>query len=137
MFDHVLSNYRFMIDKRRLQQVLLNLLSNARKFQKEGKIIVSHSLKRLKEQENDYALVVKVQDSGIGIDENEEKNLFKPFWRSERRISQQHNPRGNGLGLSICKQICKALGGDIELESSSARGSNFVFSMKVYKTHKF
>ena len=88
MFDHVLSNYRFMIDKRRLQQVLLNLLSNARKFQAEGKIIVSHSLKRLMEQENDYALVVKVQDSGIGIDRNEEKNLFKPFWRSERRISQ-------------------------------------------------
>ena len=40
------------------------------------------------EQENDYALVVKVQDSGIGIDRNEEKNLFKPFRRSEKRISQ-------------------------------------------------
>ena len=137
MFDHVLSNYRFMIDKRRLQQVLLNLLSNARKFQKEGIIVVSHSLKKLNEKGNDYVLVVRVQDSGIGIDKNEEKNLFKPFWRSEKRISQQHNPRGNGLGLSICKQICKALGGDIELESSSVLGSTFVFSMKAYKTHNF
>ena len=88
MNDNVLSNYRFMIDKRRLQQVLLNLLSNARKFQKDGKIIVSHSLKRLEKQENDYALVVRVQDNGIGIDKSEEENLFKPFWRSEKRISQ-------------------------------------------------
>ena len=88
MSDLALSNYRFMIDKRRLQQVLLNLLSNARKFQKEGNIIVSHNLKRLEEQENDYALVVKVQDSGIGIDKSEIENLFKPFWRSEKRISK-------------------------------------------------
>ena len=55
--------------------------------------------------------------------------------KSENKVNKQHNPRGNGLGLSISKQICQALGGDIRLEQTSLRGSTFTFSMKSFKTN--
>ena len=67
-------------------------------------------------QEIEYSLSIKVIDQGIGVDSSEADNLFRPFWKSERKLNKQHNPRGNGLGLSICKQICQALEGDIWLE---------------------
>ena len=82
---------------------MLNLLSNAGKFQKKGVIQISHNLKRLKEYGNDYVLEIRVADNGIGIDFNEVVNLFQPFWKSEKKRNRLHNPRGNGLGLSICK----------------------------------
>ena len=94
----------------------MNLLTNASKFQKEGQIIVSYGFIKLGTQENDYHLQIKVADQGIGVHPSEVDNLFKPFWTSERRLNKQHNPRGNGLGLSICKQICQALEGDIWLD---------------------
>ena len=105
-----------MIDKRRFQQVLLNLLSNACKFQKDGQIIVSQSLRKLEGNENDYSLAIRVADNGIGIDESEIENLFQPLLKSKQKRNIQCNPRGDGLGLSIRKQICQALGGDIWLE---------------------
>ena len=71
---------------------------------------------KLDGQDNDYALDVKVADCGIGIDQNDVKNLFEPFMKSENRVNKQYNPRGNGLGLSISKSICQALGGDIRLD---------------------
>lgn len=83
--------------------MLLNLLSNACKFQKKGKVLVSYSLTKLEGQENDYALEVKVADNGIGIDQSDIECLFRPFWMSEKNRSNQYNARGNGLGLSICK----------------------------------
>ena len=126
-----------MIDKRRFQQVLLNLLTNACKFQKKGKVHVRSSLKKLDEQDNDFALEVKVIDKGIGIDQNDAKNLFQPFMKSENKLNKQHNPRGNGMGLSISKQICQALGGDIRLEQTSQEGSIFTFSVKAFKTTQF
>ena len=68
--------YKFKFDKRRFQQVLLNLLSNAGKFQKKGLVEVSHNLRRLNEYENDYSLEIRVADHGIGIDLSEVTNLF-------------------------------------------------------------
>ena len=125
--NQVVSDYKFFMDKRRIQQVLLNLLSNACKFQKKGKVLVSYSLTKLEGQENDYALEVKVADNGIGIDQSDIECLFRPFWMSEKNRSNQYNARGNGLGLSICKQICQVLGGDIWLDSTSEQGSVFIF----------
>ena len=135
-----LSDYRFLIDKRRFQQVLLNLLTNASKFQKEGQILVSHSFKQLDILGSEYALEVKVKDGGIGVCPEDVGNLFKPFFKSENKLNRQHNPRGNGLGLSICKQICQALEGDIWYEQleddqySFRIGSTFAFKMKAYKS---
>ena len=125
--NQVVTDYKFFMDKRRIQQVLLNLLSNACKFQKKGKVLVSYSLTKLEGQENDYALEVKVADNGIGIDQSDIECLFRPFWMSEKNRSNQYNARGNGLGLSICKQICQVLGGDIWLDSTSEQGSVFIF----------
>ena len=77
-------------------------------------------------------LVVIVQDSGIGMDKNECKNLFKPFFRTHNNHSRQLNPSSNGLGLYICKLICESLNGNIKVVSEIGTGSKFIFSMQVF-----
>ena len=80
---------------------------------------MSQSLRKLEGNENDYSLEIRVVESGTGIDESEIENLFQPFWKSKQSRNIHNSRRGNGLGLSICKQICQALSGDIWLESTS------------------
>ena len=64
---------------------------------------MSYRLIKLEGIENDYALQVKVVDSGIGIAQSDIGGLFKPFWKLEKNRNNQYNERGNGLGLSLCK----------------------------------
>ena len=83
---------------------MLNLLNNAVKFSPEG-IIRVHV--KLYDREDNTFLSVSVQDQGIGMTDEEIKNVFTPFNRSVNTVSQKLNPLGNGVGLSICKSICK------------------------------
>ena len=104
-------------DKRRLQQVLLNLLTNAIKFQTDGIIVVS-----LHVDENHSQLLsdkchirVVVEDKGIGLSAQDAKKVFDLFWLSKSPISQSLNKNGNGIGLYICKKICESLEGHIKV----------------------
>ena len=67
----------------------------------------------------------------------EERNAFEPFYRARNEQSENLNPNGNHVGLSICKQICKSLGGDISVISVPDRGSQFTFTMKVFDDQHF
>ena len=126
---------KLYIDRRRLQQVLLNLLTNAIKFQAAGKIIVTLSTLPDREDENRVIVHVSVKDQGIGMSPKEMESVFKLNWRSKEAISQNLNLHGNGLGLWICQKICKGLGGTIEVHSAVNIGSTFVFSTPGYKAH--
>ena len=66
------------------------------------------------------------------MSEEETHDLFKPFFRSHNSISQNLNPSGYGVGLSICKLICESLDGSISVHSKPGKGSKFTFTMRVF-----
>jgi PAS domain S-box-containing protein len=107
-------------DKQRLGQVMINLISNAIKFTNKGSITY-----RISKQDND--IVVSVIDTGIGIEEVNQKTIFEKFSQTEN--TKAGKPKGTGLGLSICKQIVAGHGGRIWVESELGKGSNFSFSL--------
>ena len=110
------------LDPDRLRQILLNLVSNAMKFTAEGGVRVSVRFDPAVEQ-----LHVAVQDTGPGLDEDEQAKLFQRF--SQVDASRTRNHGGTGLGLAICKGLAEAMGGGIGVESARGAGSTFAFSV--------
>ncbi len=107
-------------DKQRLEQVLLNLLTNAIKFCKEGSEI------KLVLRKEGNEVVVRVKDNGPGISKEEQARLFTPYYRVE--AGRQRFP-GLGLGLALSKQLVELHGGKIWVESELGKGSTFSFSL--------
>ena len=107
-------------DGQRLEQVVLNLLTNAAKFTTNNGNI---SVKVFKEANR---LVVQVRDDGIGIPADAQQNIFKPYNRASS--DRQRHP-GLGLGLALSKEIVELHGGKIWVESEPGKGSTFSFSL--------
>lgn len=108
------------IDPTRLEQILINLLNNAKdSFQGKGKITVLVS----KDQDH---ITIDIADNGIGIPENEQELIFERFYRGE---DKKHRIRGLGLGLPFSKMLTRALGGDLILKESTSDGT--IFSVKI------
>jgi PAS domain S-box-containing protein len=119
---------RIIADEQRLTQVLTNLLSNAAKFtHDEGSITLS--VKKTGERENMCTLRFDVIDSGIGISEEQQRNLFTLFEQADGTIARRFG--GIGLGLAISKSIVELMGGEIWVESSPGKGSDFAFEVTV------
>ena len=114
-------------DPLRLTQILNNLISNAIKFTDKGYIKVIVSSERISEDTHD--LKVNVQDTGIGIAPSTQGQLFDAFQQASTAISEKFG--GSGLGLSICKQLCQLMDGDISVSSTLNQGSVFTFNIKV------
>ncbi|MAL39779.1 MAG: hypothetical protein CMO04_07835 [Thalassospira sp.] len=109
-------------DATRLKQVLNNLLSNAIKFTDEGYVGIFVASKVEGER---IRLDVSVEDSGIGISEENKHKLFTAFTQEDTSISSEFG--GTGLGLSICRQLCGLMHGDINFDSTKGTGSRFFF----------
>jgi len=105
-------------DPTRLKQILFNLCSNAIKFTKEGNISLS-----LEFLQDENQVQISVSDSGIGINEESQKNMFRAFSQADDSISRIYG--GTGLGLCISKQLAQKLGGDITIKSTEDIGSVF------------
>ena len=103
-------------DQRRLEQVLLNLLSNALKFTENGSVGI-----RCVAEADRY--LIEVIDTGIGIQAEEMPRLFQPFHQIDTGLSRKHD--GTGLGLSICQKIVDLMGGAIEVHSQWGEGTVF------------
>ena len=115
-------------DDQRLAQVLTNLLANAVKFtQEEGRIRLSVRL--LDEHEGDCRLCGEVNDTGIGISEEQQAHLFRSFEQAESGTSRKFG--GTGLGLSISKRIVELMGGEVWIKSSLGSGSSFFFTFHM------
>jgi two-component system, sensor histidine kinase and response regulator len=110
------------LDPSRIEQVLINLLSNASKYSPEESRIRLSVVKGGKE------IVVAVQDEGIGISIEDQARLFQPYQRVGR---EQLKTRGLGLGLTVVKYIVEAHGGQIRLTSTPGQGSTFSFSLPI------
>jgi PAS domain S-box-containing protein len=108
-------------DELRVKQILLNLLGNAIKFTRAGTITISAALK---ERQEGRALVeFAVTDTGIGMSDDEMKNIFKPFVQADSTVSRRYG--GSGLGLSICQRLAELMGGSISVESVKGTGTTF------------
>ena len=117
-------------DKEKINQVLLNLISNSLKFTPEkGVVEVKMDLDELDSQL--LFLSFSVKDSGIGISPENIQNLTKPFYQVDS--SNSKNYQGTGLGLAIAKKIIELLGGELRIESELDKGSEFSFTVLVRK----
>jgi PAS domain S-box-containing protein len=114
---------RILADKERVKEVILNLISNALKFNRDhGRIILRVS------QETDK-VVFEVEDEGIGISKSEQVRIFKPY----RRINiKGENLSGLGIGLALAKSLVELHNGKIWVKSTRNKGSSFYFSIPVY-----
>lgn len=112
-----------LIDRHRIYQVLINLISNAIKYSpKADKIIISAKLK-------DKEIIFSVKDFGIGITKRDKKKVFDPFFQAITTIRQSHS--GLGLGLHIAKEIVTRHSGTISVYSRKGIGSTFRFSLPI------
>ncbi len=109
-------------DKYRLEQVLINLFSNAIKFTEKGYILC-------RAWKIDNEILISVKDSGGGINDADQKKIFEKF--KQAGIVNKGKPRGTGLGLPICKEIVNRHGGRIWVESEPGKGSTFSFTLPV------
>ena len=109
-------------DEVRVSQILANLLSNAVKYTPEGKVVLKAEGRV---HENLCELTVSVSDTGIGIDEEDQKKLFDPFTRFES--DKNRGIEGTGLGLSIVSSLCGLMNAQIQVASEKGKGSTFTF----------
>ncbi len=115
-------------DPLRLCQVLINLANNAIKFTEKGEVMVS--IKRLEDDRNDALLRFEVQDTGIGMSEDEMAMLFQSFQQTDSSTTRKYG--GTGLGLVICKQLVEMMDdGEIGVESTPGKGSTFWFTVRL------
>lgn len=112
-----------LADRDQLKQVLLNLLENAVKFNREGGQIKIHA------QAKNNLIEVSVQDSGCGIAGESVDRVFERFFRVDK--SRTSSTGGTGLGLSIVKHIVEAHGGQVRCESTPGKGSTFYFTLRA------
>ncbi|HEY6907349.1 MAG TPA: response regulator, partial [Ignavibacteriaceae bacterium] len=119
-------------DITRLRQVLINLISNAIKFTKEGEVAVCVSL--LKEDPGSYTIEFKVRDTGIGMPADFLDKVFVSFTQAD--ASTTRNYGGSGLGLAISKKLVKLMKGDISVKSELNKGTEFTFFINVLKTEE-
>jgi two-component system sensor histidine kinase/response regulator len=120
-------------DPARLQQVLVNLISNAVKFTDRGEIVVR--LVREAESAATASVRCEVRDTGIGIAPDAQKLLFQPFSQVDGSTTRKYG--GSGLGLAISAQLVERMGGRIEVESEPGHGSLFRFTMRLQKQRPF
>ncbi|MEQ8549441.1 MAG: response regulator [Cyclobacteriaceae bacterium] len=121
--DTLGENLYIETDKGRLEQVLINLISNAKKFTTKGQITISY--KDLDDQQLEFV----VEDTGAGIPADKINLIFESFVQADA-----FSP-GSGLGLAISRNIIKLLGGEIGVESKVGLGTRFVFTIN-FKEHK-
>ncbi len=113
-------------DPLRLKQIVTNLVYNAVKFTESGSVCFKASL--ISQNDDLLSLRIKVIDTGIGLSENDKKNLFKAFSQADISIARKFG--GTGLGLVISKQLIEQMGGSIEISSKAGVGTTIQFDLK-------
>ncbi len=114
-------------DAVRIQQMLINLLSNAFKFTDSGEILVRVI------QKDENILQLSVKDTGVGISQEDQSKLFESFSQVGDINNKMHH--GTGLGLAICKQLSELMGGGIHVTSQEDQGSCFTITIKYEPFH--
>ena len=120
--------YTLYGDDVRVRQIIVNLLTNAVKYTKEGKVTLVIQRQDVAEDPEDILLHVEVIDTGIGIRPEDMGRLFESFQRLDEE--KNHNVEGTGLGISIVQSLLKMMGSSLKVESEYGKGSRFYFDLK-------
>ena len=121
---NVLQNININSDITKVKQIISNLLNNAIKFTPEdGYVELRTSI--YSKSDTHVRVLFSVSDTGIGIDQNRQEDIFKAFIQENQSVTRNYG--GTGLGLAICKELVELLGGQLQLESKQNYGSNFYF----------
>ncbi|CCE02297.1 MHYT domain-containing protein [Bradyrhizobium sp. STM 3809] len=113
-------------DPVRIGQILFNLVGNAIKFTRRGSVRIVASHRPI--ADGRVELRIEVIDTGAGIPADIQPMLFDPFTQADISVSRKFG--GTGLGLAICRQLCRAMGGEIGVDSAPGRGSRFWFTVQ-------
>ncbi len=113
-------------DAKRLRQVLINLIGNAIKFTDEGQVLLKV---KFIEGANPPMIEFAIQDSGIGMTDEQIERLFKPFSQADSSVTRQYG--GSGLGLAISQRLVQMMNGEMDLESRLGKGSTFYVRLPV------
>lgn len=123
---HKGSPSRIIGDPVRFKQILVSLISNAFKFTNEGQVIVHV---KMQSGANSHLLLVEIEDSGIGLSEEQKDIIFQPFMQIDSTTARKFG--GTGLGLAICKKLTHLMGGNIGVRSTLGQGSTFWFNSLI------
>ncbi len=129
--DPQLSKF-YVGDEGRLRQILLNLLNNAVKFTDAGS--VSLDVRKESDQSGADLIRFSVTDTGIGLDSDQQQQLFIPFSQADATVTRRFG--GTGLGLSISKRLLEMMGGEIGVESAPESGSSFWFRVPLVRCER-
>ncbi len=116
-------------DMSRLQQIIINIVSNAIKFTENGEIVVN--VNQQTETRDTTTLLFEIKDTGIGIPKDKLGSIFDHFTQADRSTTRKYG--GTGLGLAISKQIVEKMGGSISAQSAPNQGSVFSFTLVLKK----
>lgn len=114
-------------DEAKIRQIIINVLGNSIKFTKEGYIRLDLDWSPPEKSDDIMILHIKVEDTGIGIENNKLAQLFLPF----RQVSNHNDIKGTGLGLSICHEFINLMDGNINVTSKSKHGTQVVINIPV------
>jgi signal transduction histidine kinase len=113
-------------DEGRIRQIVTNLMSNAMKFTEKGKVELS--ARAISDNDN-RSVEISVQDSGIGIAPEWHESIFELFQQVDGGTTRKYG--GTGLGLAICRNLARAMGGDIRVDSQTGQGSTFTITLPL------
>jgi len=119
---------KVLLDEVRLRQILLNLVGNSVKFTRKGYVKLGLHQLRSTGAEGTVGLAFSVQDTGIGIAEDQRALIFESFKQQDGQSTEEYG--GTGLGLSITKRLVEMMGGDISVESDPGKGSTFTIALR-------
>ncbi len=114
---------KITVDKKKVEHIMYNLLSNAIKFNRKGGWV------EVKTSKNDGFVEVSVEDTGIGIEEKDQKKVFEKFFQLDGSIKRRYP--GTGIGLAIVKSYVEVQGGKIWIKSKIGKGSTFTFTLPI------